>query len=381
MIHLIDRIYLCLDTLIDNHKDRIVVSKENGYQMHEVIEHLSGGFLYKYGTSVEKVFEGNFRKHIEDIIAFSSGRNRPFYIFADKKSLIQIQILWFKLIIQKPDAEVCYNIHESNAFRYNLFQKAFYATDTKKNYSTSLELFKKEFEIIEGFKESEKKAFCLKYVDKVSIEHILATYLYSGKFKPQLKSSIARLLRKNLDDLMIECKGMFLGYYTNKNFAELIGLEKQYTVGDLDIFSDKSKIAEFFLSGRLFKSKEIAKSTSSGNFRFEKMTAEDHETFRMFTAALGPQLSHDESIVTYNDGLSPIIRDGYKWQFIPCVIGNFTDELLDKLIQLETNIDYPQGSFYNFRLETVNGYIVQHILRLSKERNSQELKKYSLAAI
>ena len=381
MIHLIDKVYLCLDSIIDTNKDRIVVSKENGYQMHEVIDHLSTGILYKYGTSISEVFEDSFRKIIEEVIEFSKSRNRPFYIFADKKNLIQIQILWFKLILKSPNVQDCYNIHESNAFRYNLFQKSFYATNTQKNYSTSFEMFSNEYNKIKDFKETEKKSFCLKYIESLGVEYILATYCYSGKFKTQLKKSISKLLRKNLDDILLEYKGIFLGFYTNKNFANAIKLEKHYSFGDLDIFSDKSKIAEFFLSGRLFKTKELTKATSSGNFRFEKMTEEDHETFRMFTSALGSHFTHNDSIVTYNDGLSPILRDGYKWQFIPCVTGNFTDKILDQLIQLESDIDYPQGSFYNLHLETVNGYLIQHIMKLNKENNNEELKKYILAAI
>jgi hypothetical protein len=379
LIHLIDKVYLCLDTLIDAHKDRIVVSKENGYQMHEVLEKVSAGILFKYGTSVEEVFEDQFQQIIIDVIDISRARGRPFYIFADKKNLIKIQIMWFKLILKNPDPIVCFNIHQSNAMRFNIYQKAFYATNTKLNYSTTKEKFLMVFDSVTTPKATIKKMFVSKHIDLLGVEYLLASYLHSGLFKEHFKASVQRLVRKNLDGIILEYKGLFLAFYTNIAFAERIGLEKRYGLDDLDIFSDESKISEFFLSGRLFKSREITKASASGNFRFDQMTEEDHETFRMFTDALGSYYTHNDSIVKYNDGLSPILRDGYKWQFLPIAAGNFTDDLLEKLINLEASIDYAQGTFFNLNLETVNGHLVQHILRLHKKNDTKELAKYILA--
>lgn len=379
MIHLIDRIYLCLDTLIDTHKDRIVVSKEHGYQMHEVIEKISAGILFKYGTTVEEVFEDKFEQIIADAIEISRTRGRSFYIFADKKSLIKIQIMWFKLILKNPDAFACFNIHQSNAMRFNIYQKAFYATNTKLNYSTTREKFLSEFEKIQTPKITHKKSFSSKHSELLGVEYLLATYLHSGRLKSELKNSVQKLVRKNLDDILLEYKGIFLGFYTNDVFAENIKLEKRYGLNDLDIFSDNSRIAEFFLSGRLFRTQELKKPSANGNFRFDLMTEEDHETFRMFTAALGSHYTHNNSLVTFNDGLSPLFRDSYKWQFLPIAAGDYDDDLLEKLLEVEMTLDYAQGIFFNKNLETVNGHLVQHILRLHKKGDTEELAKYTLA--
>jgi hypothetical protein len=106
------------------------------------------------------------------------------------------------------------------------------------------------------------------------------------------------------------------------------------------------------------------------------MTKEDYETLNIFTAALGSYYTYNESIIDFNDGLSPMIRDGYKWQFLPAITREFTDGLLNKLIDVEASIDYPVGTFYNYHLETVNGLLVQHILKLYKNKDFESLKHF-----
>lgn len=368
--------------MIDTNKDRIVVSKKNGYEMHDVLEKISGGILYKFGTTLEKVFEDNPIKLLEEIIKFSRDRSRSFYIYADKNNLLKIQIMWFKLILKNPNLKSCYNIYKSNEFRYNLFQKSYYTT-SKTNFSTPIEKFEKEFNSINGFKEIEKKSFTNKYSNKIGIEYQLATYFYSGKLKKELKETMAILLRKSFDDVLNEYKGLFLSLYTSNVAAERVGLEKRYSFDNIDIFTDNSKIAEFFLSGRLWKSNELQKASGSGNFRFDKMTKEDHDTFAKFTVALGPDHARSDILENYyykKNSIFPRCREGYKWQFMPCILeGKFTDELLDRLLQVETNIDCAQHLFSNTHLETVNGFMVQHILRLNKNADQNELRKYVLA--
>jgi hypothetical protein len=368
--------------MIDTNKDRIVVSKKNGYEMHDVLEKISGGILYKFGTTLEKVFEDNPIKLFEEIIKFSRDRSRSFYIYADKNNLLKIQIMWFKLILKNPNLKSCYNIYKSNEFRYNLFQKAYYTT-SKTNFSTPIEKFEKEFNSINGFKEIKKKSFTNKYSNKLGIEYQLATYFHSGKLKKELKETMAILLRKSFDDVLNEYKALFLSYYTSNIAAERVGLEKRYSFDDIDIFTDNSKIAEFFLSGRLWKSNELQKASGSGNFRFDKMTKEDHDTFAKFTVALGPDHARSDVLDNYyytNNSIFPRCREGYKWQFMSCILkGKFTDELLDRLLLVETNIDSAQNLFSNVHLETVNGFMVQHILRLNKNADQNELRKYVLA--
>jgi hypothetical protein len=71
-----------------------------------------------------------------------------------------------------------------------------------------------------------------------------------------------------------------------------------------------------------------------------------------------------------------MFKEGYKWRFLDCVRDNFTDELLDALIEVEASIGSASGIFFNVLLETVNAFTVQQILSLYKDRNTEQLRNF-----
>lgn len=379
MFHLIDRVYLAPDFMIDVHKDRIVISKENGYLMHEVIMKLSDGILFKSGKTVEEVMGENYIAFFREVMEFSRNRNRSIYIYADKYSLPKIQAIWFKLMFEHIDYDTCFKIYNANIFKFNLLHKSTIYSNSGPKYQTKFinaEAIKEELINTPNPNIRMRRLFCIENKEFLGVEYLLANYLYNGKLKNQLKESLKRIMRKHFDSILLECKSLFLSHYTNPQFAEKINLEKRYSFHNLDIFSDESDIAEFFLSGRLYKTLEVTKYSSNSNFEFENMTEKDIETLRMYADVLGSYYSFNNSIADFNDGLSPILRDGYKWQFLDCIRSEFTDDLLDRMINLEADLDYSNGSFYNFLLETVNGFTVQHILHLHKNNEKEKLKSF-----
>jgi len=381
MFHLIDKIYLAPDFMIDVHKDRIVISKENGHDMHEVILKLSNGILYKHAQAVENVItDGNYLLFFKEIIEFSRSRNRSLYIYADKHALPKIQAEWFSIVLQNLDTDTCKLIYNANVYKFNLIYKSAFSSNSGEIYVTrniNPDLIEQELSKVKTYKTAYRRKLMIDpYKDSIGVEYLLATYLYNGKMKDPLKKSMQVLLKKSFDDILLEYKSIFLSFFTNESFAAKLELKKKYSCHDLNISADDSRVAEFFLSGRLFKTKEITKASANSNFQFKSMTREDFETLNIFTAALGSYYTYNESVIDFNDGLSPMIRDGYKWQFLPAVTGDFTDTLLNKLIDVEATIDYPVGIFYNYHLETVNGFLVQHILKLYKNKDFESLKHF-----
>lgn len=381
MFHLIDRIYLVPDFMIDVHKDRIVISKENGYVIHEVISKLSDGILYKHAQTVNDVVtDGNYLLFFREIIEFSRNRNRSFYIYADKNALPKIQAEWFSIVLQNIDNDTCKLIYNANVYKFNLIYKSSFSSNSGEIYATrniNPDLIDQELTKVKTYKTAYRRKLMIDpYKESIGVEYLLATYLYNGKMKDPLKKSISVLLKKSFDDILLEYKSIFLSFFTNESFTAKLELKKKYSFHDLNISADDGRVAEFFLSGRLFKTKEITKASANSNFQFKSMTKEDYETLNIFTAALGSYYTYNESIIDFNDGLSPMIRDGYKWQFLPAITGEFTDGLLNKLIDVEASIDYPVGTFYNYHLETVNGLLVQHILKLYKNKDFESLKHF-----
>ena len=381
MFHLIGKVYLAPDFTIDMAHDRVIISEENGFAAFEFIEKIMGGTLHKFGHTVEDVVGEDFVQFFEDLIESSSQTGRSVYIYADAVALPKIQALWFKLTLANIDVDTCFKIYNANVQKYNLFYKTSLISSSGSRYITHSidpELIRPELNSVIDLDldESVRTAFCEKHKNILGIEYLLANYIYNGTFKDELKTSLKRIMRKHFDGILLEYKGTFLSYYTNDDFAERVQLEHRYSFDNLsDLSEDNSDIVEFFLSKRLYKTVELTKHSSNSNFVFENMTEDDVETLRMFTSALGSHYSFDTSTPDHTS-VSPLLRDGYKWQFLDCIRGEFTDALLDSMIEVEASINYADGIFYNVLLETVNGFTIQHILRLHKSGDTDKLRKF-----
>ncbi len=376
MFHLIDRVYLCSDTALDTNEDRVVISKDNGYQMHDVIEKLSSGLLIKYGTSVSEVITESPISFFQELLSISQNRNRPLYIYADKSSLPFIMGLWFRIMFKKPDIELCKKIFNSNIYRYNLLYKSYIAKRTA-NYNVKPSF--NELKLLEGisseYKISEniRKRFVLDNAKYIGIEYLLYMYLASGKLKNELKKSIKTLYKKHLDQILIEYKMYFLIYSSSNTFCKRLDISNSACDFDQQTLPEQdNRFVEFFTSNRLYSKKEITRASANNtDFKFEKMTDYDLETLSLFQEAIGTYYNNDQST-------NFIADDSYITNFIQCVIGEFNDKTLDAMIKTEMDFDNPSGVFYNVKMETVNNLLVQKILRAYKSNELELLNGLSI---
>ena len=374
--------YLAPDFTIDMANDRVIISEENGFQAFEVLQTVMGGTLHKFGQTIEEVVGDDCISFFEEVINISRSRGKSLYIYADNKALPRLQAMWFKIILANLDVDTCYKIYNANVQKYNLFYKSTVYSSSGSKYITQLidpELIRLELEAVAKLHvdRDARHTFCNKYKDVLGIEYLLANYAYNGMLKDELKTSLGRIVKKHFDSILLECKLLFLSHYTNTSFAERIQLQNKYSFDNLtDLSTDTSKVAEFFLSKRLYKTVEVTKHSANSNFIFENMTDDDLQTLSLFADALGSYYSFTNSTADYNDGVSAIFREGYKWQFLDCIRKEFTDELLDRMIDIEADIGYANGIFYNVLLETVNGFTVQHILQLYKNKDKDKLKHF-----
>lgn len=381
MFHLIGRVYLAPDFTIDMANDRVVISAENGFDSFELVQGVMLGILHKFGPTVDEVVGDNFIQFFEDLIELSNRSGKPIYIYADATALPKIHAMWFKLTLSTVDVDTCYNIYNSNVHKYNLFYKSAVSSSSGSRHITHFidsKLIRPELEYVRDLAiyENSRIDFCNRHASLLGIEYLLANYIYNRTLKKELKMSLKRIIRKHFDNILLEYKGIFLSHYTNNAFAEKIQLQNRYSFDNLsDILNDNSNIAEFFLSTRLYRTLEVTRSSSASNFIFENMTDEDVETLRLFAAALGPNSEFNTGVLDHSDEFL-MFKDGYKWKFLDCVRDNFTDELLDALIDVEASMGSADGIFYNVPLETVNAFTVQRVLNLYRDNNIEQLKKF-----
>lgn len=379
MFHLAHKVYLCHENTIDTDKDRIVISAENGYLMHEVIEKISVGKLFKAANSIESLITGkDIADFFSEILDFCIERDRPLCIYTDKNTLAFIQMAWFNLIFKDTDFDTCKMLLNSNIFKYNMFYRGRFSSNNGSNVRLDLNLstekLKSIYERVPHPSRAKKRGFIQRYSKYFSIEYLLASYIYNGSMKNELKNNIRKLLRKDIEKYIYELKEIFIVHFTTRTFKERLELEKDYSILNAhEIVKDNSKYAELFMSNRLFNTPgmDVPSSRNNKNFKFENVTEQDIINFKDFTVISGTTWG-EEAVYQF------IKSDINKLDFIDIITGEFTDKRLEDLLTVEMSYYHAAGSFFSIDLETVNNYLIEYVLDSRFKNDKENLRKFSI---
>jgi hypothetical protein len=379
MFHLAHKVYLCHENTIDTNKNRVVISSENGYYMHDVIEKISYGKLFKAANKLEDILEKqDIADFFSEIIEFSIETDKPLYIYADKKTIATLQMSWFNLIFKEPNFEICKSLLNANLFKYDMFYKGRFSSNNGPEKRIDLfyndSVLKSIYDNMPIPAKAKKRSFFIRYAKYVSIEYLLASYVYNGSMKSELKENITKLLRKDIEKYIYELKEIFVVHFTTRTFKDRLGLEKDYNITNMkDIVNDKSKFAELFMSDRLFSSAgmDLPSSRNNKNFKFENVTEEDIKNFKEFTILSGTTWG-EEAVYQF------IKSDINKLDFIDILVSEFTDKRLEDLLEAESTYEHAAGSFFSIDLETVNNYLIEYILDARFKNDRENLRNMSL---
>lgn len=374
MLHLLKKVYLASDKVIDVNFDRVVVSEENGFDTLDSIK-AEGGVLIAKGFAVqdivgeEKEF-ANLTEMFDSLAKFCDNSGKKVIVYADDKSFTHIAAYWYKMIFKNIDLTACQELVTNMLVKYYMFQQARTATfgSSHQDFEIDISTLDADFSSIEV---ANRESFVSAYLEDLSVEALLATYLNNGQAKEELKTSIRRLIIKDLEKYLYELKEIFLVHCLVKRFTDRLNLEKEYNWSNLSqLTQDKSKFGELFFSDRIWQSAYMHIPSSGKNIKFENITAIDVEKFKEFTQIAGGTWTEESAYVN-------VKSDVNKLDFLG-IISNFTDELLDKLIDTEATYENVAGTFFSIDLETVNHYLIVSLLEASKTENKQFLNTYSV---
>lgn len=375
MFHLANKLYLCHENTIDTNKNRIVISSETGRVMHEVIEKISVGKLLNAVTNLKAITDKqDIADFFSDAIDFSIETDKPLYIYADMKTLAILQLAWFNLIFRETNFETCKTLFRANIFKYDMFYKGRFSSNNgsyrKIDLFYSDEFLKTMYDEMPVTSNARKRSFFRKYGKYVSVEYLLASYVYNNFMKKELKENIVRLIRKDLENHICELKEIFVLHFTTRAFRDKLCLEKEYDILNInEVLQDKSKYAELFMSGRLFSNVgiDLPSSTVNKNFIFENVTEEDIKNLKEFEVFFNTTLGEDGAYKFIESNIN-------KLDFIDIINGEFTDERLEDLLDAESSYIHAAGSFFSPDLETVNNYLIEHILNTRFKNDRESLK-------
>jgi hypothetical protein len=372
MIHLFKKVYLSLDHSIDMRYDRVVVSVENGVQSLSLP---SNGVLLHYCATVDDLIGekfSSFEEFFDFVFERATQINSSVTIYADQAAFISIAAAWFKLILPNATDNNIYSLVHSYVFRHNVFYRSMWSKTTGRYDMIFNVDMQKHNTVFTDKPIRGDGSFIKKVLPWVGVEFLLATYLHTGQLKDELKQILQKLVRKDLEKYLFEAKELFLTHFITEHFAIQLNLDKVYTLDNAhEIVYDQSKYARLFLDESRWSYPFMSyPSSSQRNINFENFTDQDIEDLKTFIS------------ICANTWTTEVIHDNpnsemNKLSFIPA-LENFTDDLLDRLIKIESTFNYVTGTFFSIDQVTVNTILVHEILNNNIKGNVESVRKYSL---
>lgn len=377
MFHLVGKVYITSDKIIDLDADRVVISATNGFPNMEELDGFHSGQLIAYSTSVSEMFTSrwsNLLSMLDSLITHSESTGLPVRIYADDDAFMHIMVSWYKIIFANATQTTIENLIKLNVFRFKTFYRSTYSSNSGLNNDdtifniTDLSDYYLAVEIPEI---SDINDFMNNHRNKMSVEFLLASYLNGGNHKEELKTVLKPLIKKDLEKFMHELKEIFWVHIMTNRFTTRASIP-QRTVGNLpNVLGSTNKWIQLFTSSAYWGSPYMTSDSSTrDNVKFDNFTDETITDFIEFMNIAGQ--TWDEATI-YNR----VKSDYTKLDFIPCFTDDvFTDEMLDSIINTESNFYHVAGSFFSIDLETVNNWLTTELLQ--KKDNTDFVSQYAL---
>lgn len=382
MLHLFKKVYVATDTYIDMAIDRVVISKENGFEASELLQLQQPGKLIAYAQEVKNLIGSKDRAFMDTMDMFdklgdhTDATGKRVVVYCDDKAFKVIMALWFRLIFKKTNADAAVDLLESMVFKHKLFGQSRFVSNngnTDNPYEIDITGFKKVFEGAQKPSAERRKKFLSENKAALSLEYLLATYLANGKLKNELKTVLRILLKKDLEKYLYELKEIFFVHIITQRFTSTLNLEKTYDFTNYDtILKDESEFPKLFMDPNVWITPYMSKPSSGKNINFEGITDKHIKSFAKF-AKLGGACWAEESVYEF------VKSDISKLDFISAIKGDsMTDTMLKYILEVESTYEHAAGSFFSIDLETVNHYFVQALLDAWNDGNKEFLEQYSV---
>jgi len=378
MIHLFKKVYITSDQVIDVNVDRYVVSSRINGTMLYGAEPLTTGVVQGVGSTWADIIPSQHKTWSAFFNALGARCEKTglrVMIYVDDEAYTEIMSVWLKSILKTPSKSVIENLIKVYSFRFNAFYRGrLSGNNGLQGPETILNMtnFSETYDSAPKLTTAQRTSFLNTYGGSISVEYLLASHLGNGTYTEQLKNVISVLMRKDLEKYFYELKEILWIHLLTDWFTDTLNLKQDYTFENITEFlQDDSKYAEILLSDRLWASPFMQTASTRGNVKFENMTPEDIQTIKEYNVLAGADWNEENGYIVQKSEVC-------KLDFMDCITGEFTDDLLLKLLETESTYAHVAGSFFSLDLETVNHYLVQSLLNNWKQGNTDYIKQFSL---
>jgi hypothetical protein len=378
MIHLFKKVYVTSDQVIDVNLDRYVVSSRINGNMIYGAEPLTTGVVQGVGETWQDIVPGQYKTwsaFFNALGARCEETGMRVMIYVDDEAYTELMSVWFKSILKTPSKSVIENLLKVYSFRFNAFYRGRLSGNSGIQGSATIlnvKNFSSIYDASGKLTTAQRTSFLTTYGGSISVEYLLASHLGNGTYTGNLKNVISVLLRKDLEKYFYELKEILWIHLLTDWFTDTLDLKQDYTFENLTEFlNDDSKYANLLLTDRIWASPFMQTASTRGNIKFEELTPEDIQAVKDYNVLAGADWNEENGYIVQKSEVC-------KLDFLECITGEFTDELLQKLLETESTYAHVAGTFFSLDLETVNHYLVQSLLNNWKKGDTDYIKQFSL---
>jgi hypothetical protein len=392
MLHLFKKVYLDFDDKINMSYDRIICSKSYGNIADSIeLSRIFYGKKIANADSTDNLIGKNkpyntFLDMLSSLDDLSDADTGPIYIYCDKESYYTLAVKWLKLILPFASSDSAWKFLKSHIFKQQNFANSRLSSTlrfTRNNHTWLMEesVFSSIWRDNTLSVEEHQTfiPFLQKNKSKISVEFLLAGYLYDKRYADELARSISPLVRKDLEKYLNEHKEIMLIHLQRPKLQELLGvINGPYTFDNFyDMPNDPSPLVQVLFKPEIWGDINVfmRNPSSKGSINFSAITDEDIENLIKYSEAACVAIFDQEGggKTTYNH-----LHDEYdKFNFIKMLRDKDTLSIedIDNIINYEVyHQTHSSGAFYAIDLGTVNTYFVDYLLNNYEDKS--KLRSY-----
>jgi hypothetical protein len=378
ILHLFKKIYLTFDGEIDLNRHRLIFSKIHGNELSEDLVNFFFGELHLFSHDIDDLIGEN--KRFSDYIDFFNFLNdiqdqndTRIFIYCDVDSYRKIICNWFKIIFENIDVNSAYKILEFNFLKRKLLAtrntsiKTLSQTSnafdemlqTKNNFETYFNLINLPQQKLINFYENIKTS--------LSIEYLLASYLYNGQNKNTFKIVLEKMINRMLEDAMKEIVLNLFDIVMVKKIQDKMGLKRYNSENIMEIFNDE-KLKE------LIETNTWRFLDENGNFErvdFKKISLDKKdkikEAYKLILNATYNEISSEENYIHNRIDYMYYLNEN-----------GISDDDLNEIINNECLFEIETTLWSNQDQESINLFFTQYSMEKYSENNLETLKPFLL---
>lgn len=390
MIHLFKKIYIASDNHIDQFSPKkIIVSSAIGeadsYSAYEEFTNSEVLFSFKQSSLLigpDGIFETHFKffKHLQEVYNLDE---KPIVLYLDKITTYEFLINWFNIILENNSFDNLLEISEFSVFYNRLYNSG--SSHTKHFSSTAAENVSYE-KLIHLEKDTlqnkittvaleENLNFIASIKGDLSLEFLLSSYLTDKSYKDELKKKTRTFYKKSVDSFLYDLRDVFMLNCFDSQFMNSMGVTNSYDLANIsEIFNDQSETCRVLFRSPVWNTnffKGESSRNDGGLLNFQNL---NNVTSAELIQLVDLIRHTDETIGTeIRFPLGKIALSLYG-----IAEENFSDSLLDQLIQEETTQAY-EGIVYGPTIgNSVNIMLIKFLLTKFKLQDFAYLSKFKL---